>query len=76
MEKAVRIAKVMAVEAAVSLIVLCLFALVLMELQPSESTARTGVKVLYVIVNLFGGFLAGKMMHQKKRVFDTCQLRK
>lgn len=66
MDKAVKIAKVMLMEAAVSLAALCLFAVALMKMQPSEGTVRTGVKVVYVLVNLLGGFLVGKVMHQKK----------
>lgn len=66
MDKAVKIAKVMLMEAVVSLVMLCLFALVIMKMQPSEGTVRTGVKAVYIIVNLLGGFLAGKMMHQRK----------
>ena len=41
MERAIRVAKVMILEAAISLAALCLFALVLMKVQPEESTIRT-----------------------------------
>ncbi len=66
MERAIRVAKVMILEAAISLAALCLFALVLMKLQPEESTIRTGIKFVYVVTNLVGGFLIGKVMHQRK----------
>lgn len=66
MERAIRVAKVMILEAAISLADLCLFALVLMKVQPEESTIRTGIKFVYVVTNLVGGFLIGKVMHQRK----------
>lgn len=66
MEKAIRIAKVLAAEAVLSIIFLCLFALILQKLQPSESGIRMGVKILYVAVNLIGGLMAGKIMQQRR----------
>lgn len=66
MDKAVKIAKIMVLEAALSLAALCIFALVLMKMQPSEASMRIGIKVVYVAVNLLGGFLTGKVMQQKK----------
>ena len=66
MERAIRIAKVMVLEAALSFAALCLFALVLMKLQPEEGTIRMGIKFVYVAVNLVGGLMIGKVMHQRK----------
>lgn len=66
MERAVRIGKVLVLEAVISIALLCLFALVLQKLQPAESVVTTGIKLLYVIVNLIGGLLIGKIMSQKK----------
>lgn len=66
MEKAIRVGKVLILEAVISLVFLCIFALILQKLQPSESGIRMGVKLLYVLVNLIGGFLIGRIMRQKK----------
>lgn len=66
MERAVRVSKVLILEAVISLVLLCVFALVLQKLQPAESTIAMGIKLLYVIVNLIGGLLIGKIMLQKK----------
>ena len=65
-DKAIKIAKVLVMEALISVAALCLFALILMRFQPSESGIRMGVRILYIIVNLIGGFLIGKIMKQKK----------
>lgn len=65
-DKAIKIAKVLVMEAIISVAALCLFALILMRFQPSESGIRMGVRILYIIVNLIGGFLIGKIMKQKK----------
>lgn len=66
MERAVRVSKVLVLEAVISLVLLCIFALVLQKLQPAENTIVIGIKLLYVIVNLAGGLLIGKFMPQKK----------
>ncbi|MBO5279035.1 MAG: TIGR04086 family membrane protein [Lachnospiraceae bacterium] len=66
MERVVRVGKVLVLETVISLVLLCLFALVLQKLQPSERVITTGIKLLYVIVNLIGGLLIGKIMSQKK----------
>lgn len=66
MEKAIRVGKVMILEAVLSVILLCAFALVLQKMQPAESVVTMGIKLLYVLVNFIGGMLIGKIMSQRK----------
>lgn len=66
MEKGIRVGKVLLFEAVLTVIILCVFALLLQKLQPSESVMLMGIRLVYVLVNLIGGMLIGKIMSRKK----------
>lgn len=51
---------------AVSAFLLLLLAGILYKLEPEESVIRIGIVAVYVITGLFGGFLTGKIMQEKK----------
>ena len=66
MEKAIRVGKVMILEAVLTVVFLCVFALILQKLRPAESVVTMGIKLLYVLVNFIGGMMIGKIMSQRK----------
>lgn len=66
MEKGFKLGKVMILEAVFTMVFLCVFALILQKIRPSETTAAMGIRLLYVLVNLAGGIWIGKIMVQKK----------
>lgn len=66
MEKISKIGKVLLLQAVITMVTLCLFALLILKVQPSESSIRIGIRILYPVVNFLGGLLIGKMIRQKK----------
>ena len=66
MEKGIRIIKVILLEYIVTAGALLLLAFLLLKFKLSNSSIRIGLTIVYVVVNLLGGLLIGKIMKQKK----------
>ncbi len=66
MEKGIRICKVLALEYAVTAVLLLVLAFLLLKLKLSYAVINAGVVVIYLASNFVGGFLIGKITGRQK----------